>query len=159
MPHSKSVKLRLKPTSKSCLHRNDRAKRRSGAPSQLRRTFRSRTLRGRLMLGPMQRPASSWRSTIIDLPAKEGLMTPNIDSIIRDHVTLTVRCLDRIYLQGYMPKLQTSGGLCYFLRDHLGYPIPSPALFRPMHDRFVNAVKTFAANSAVPLIPFESGQD
>ena len=58
------------------------------------------------MLGPMQRPASSWRSTIIDLPAKEGLMTPNIDSIIRDHVTLTVRCLDRIYLQGYMPKLQ-----------------------------------------------------
>ena len=58
-------------------------------------------------------------------------MTPNIESIIRDHVTLTVRCLDRIYLQGYMPKLQTSGGLCYFLRDHLGCPIPSLALFRP----------------------------
>jgi hypothetical protein len=68
------------------------------------------------------------RSTIIDLPAKEGRMMPNIESIIRDHVTLTVRCLDRIYLQGYMPKLQTSGGLCYFLRDHLGHPIPSPAL-------------------------------
>jgi hypothetical protein len=99
------------------------------------------------------------RSTIIGLPSKEGSMTPNINSIIKDHVTLTVRCLDRIYLQGYMPKLQTSGGLCYFLRDHLGHPIPSPALFRPMHDRFVNAVKTLAANSAVPLIPFESGQD
>ena len=37
-------------------------------------------------------------------------MTPNIDTIIKDHVTLTVRCLDRIYVQGYMPKLQTSGG-------------------------------------------------
>ena len=86
-------------------------------------------------------------------------MMPNIDSIIRDHVTLTVRCLDRIYLQGYMPKLQTSGALCYFLRDHLGQPIPSPALFRPMHDRFVAAVKTFAADHAVPLIEFESGQD
>jgi hypothetical protein len=86
-------------------------------------------------------------------------MTPNIDTIIRDHVTLSVRCLDRIYLQGYMPKLQTSGGLCYFLRDHLGYPIPSPALFRPMHDRFVNAVKAFAAEGAAPLIEFESGQD
>ena len=61
------------------------------------------------------------RSTIIDLPAKEDLMTPNIETIIKDHVTLTVRCLDRIYLQGYMPKLQTSGGLCYFLRDHLGH--------------------------------------
>lgn len=86
-------------------------------------------------------------------------MTPNIETIIRDHVTLSVRCLDRIYLQGYMPKLQTSGGLCYFLRDHLGYPIPSPALFRPMHDRFVNAVKAFAAEGAAPLIEFESGQD
>ena len=107
----------------------------------------------------MQTPASSSRSTIIDHPAKEGLMTPNIDTIIKDHVTLTVRCLDRIYLQGYMPKLQTSGGLCYFLRDHLGHPIPSPALFRPMHDRFVNAVKAFAADGAAPLIEFESGQD
>jgi hypothetical protein len=86
-------------------------------------------------------------------------MTPNIDTIIKDHVTLTVRCLDRIYLQGYMPKLQTSGGLCYFLHDHLGYPIPSPALFRPMHDRFVDAIKTYARDHAVPLIEFESGQD
>jgi len=111
------------------------------------------------MLGPVQGPACSSRSTIIDLPAKEDLMTPNIETIIRDHVTLTVRCIDRVYLQGYMPKLQTSGGLCYFLRDHLGHPIPSPALFRPMHDRFVHAVKTFAADAAVPLIEFESGQD
>jgi hypothetical protein len=99
------------------------------------------------------------RSTIIDLPAKEDVMTPNIETIIKDHVTLTVRCLDRIYLQGYMPKLQTSGGLCYFLRDHLGHPIPSPALFRPMHDRFVAAIKTYAADHVVPLIEFESGQD
>jgi hypothetical protein len=99
------------------------------------------------------------RSTIIDLPAKEDRMTPNIDSIIRDHVTLTVRCLDRIYLQGYMPKLQTSGGLCYFVRDHLGFPIPSPALFRPMHDRLVTGIKTFATEHGVPLVEFEPRQD
>src|SRR4029450_5256879 len=86
-------------------------------------------------------------------------MTPNTDPIIKAPGPLPVRCLDRIYLQGYMPKLQTSGGLCYFLRDHLGHPIPSPALFRPMHDRFVAAIKTYAADHAVPLIDFESGQD
>ena len=61
--------------------------------------------------------------------------TPNMSSILRNHVSLAVNCIDRIYLNGYLPKLQTSGGLCYFLRDHLGFPIPSPALFRPMHDR------------------------
>src|SRR6185503_16705846 len=85
-------------------------------------------------------------------------MTPNIETIIKDHVTLTVRCLDRIYLQGYMPKLQTSGGLCYFLRDHLGHPIPSPALFTPMHTRLIDAIKTFASTHDVPLITFERGQ-
>ena len=74
-------------------------------------------------------------------------------------VSLEVRCIDRLYLHAYMPKLQTSGGLCYFLRDHLGHPIPSPALFRPMHDGFVNAIKTYATEHAVPLIPFERGQD
>lgn len=54
------------------------------------------------------------------------------NELIRAHVTLSIRCLDRLYWHAYMPKLQTSGGLCYFLRDHLNHPIPSPALFPPM---------------------------
>jgi len=86
-------------------------------------------------------------------------MTPNIADIIRHHVSLEVRCIDRLYLHAYMPKLQTSGGLCYFLRDHLGHPIPSPALFKPMHDRFVTAVEHFVARHAVPVVKFETGQD
>jgi hypothetical protein len=107
----------------------------------------------------MQTPASSSRSTIIDHPAKEGLMTPNIADIIRHHVSLSVSCLDRLYLHAYMPKLQTSGGLCYFLHDHLGHPIPSPALFRPLHDRFVTDVDRFVGRHGIPKVLFESGQD
>ena len=83
---------------------------------------------------------------------------PNVHELIRDHVTLSIRCLDRLYLHAYMPKLQTSGGLCYFLRDHLGHPIPSPALFAPMLERFVGAIKTYATAHNVPLITFERGQ-
>ena len=60
-------------------------------------------------------------------------------------------------MHAYMPKLQTSGGLWYFLRDHLGYPIPSPALFTPMHDRLIAAIKTYATTHEVPLIAFERG--
>jgi hypothetical protein len=82
---------------------------------------------------------------------------PNVHELIRDHVTLSIRCLDRLYLHAYMPKLQTSGGLCYFLRDHLGHPIPSPALFTPIHDRFIAAIKTYAATEGVPLIEFKRG--
>jgi hypothetical protein len=90
---------------------------------------------------------------------QEVPMTPNIADIIRHHVSLEVRCIDRLYLHAYMPKLQTSGGLCYFLRDYLGHPIPSPALFKPMHDRFVTAVDQFVARHAIPVVHFESGQD
>jgi hypothetical protein len=85
-------------------------------------------------------------------------MTPNIADIIRRHVTLSVSCIDRLYLHAYMPKLQTSGGLCYFLHDHLGNPIPSPALFRPMHDRFLAAVEAFARRQRIPTVSFEPGQ-
>jgi len=86
-------------------------------------------------------------------------MTPNIADIIRHHVSLEVRCIDRLYLHASMPKLQTSGGLCYFLRDYLGHPIPSPALFKPMHDRFVTAVEQFATQQGIPVVHFEPGQD
>src|SRR5215471_8843686 len=101
------------------------------------------------MLGPGQGPACSDWSTFTGLPAKEVSMTPNIADIIRHHVSLEVRCIDRLYLHAYMPKLQTSGGLCYFLRDHLGNPIPSPALFRPIHDRFIAAVEHFVAHQQI----------
>ena len=84
-------------------------------------------------------------------------MTPNIHTIIRDHVSLSITCLDRLYVNGYVPTLQTSGQLCYFLREHLGNPIPSPALFSPLHDRFVQSVKTFASTQRIPIIHFERG--
>jgi hypothetical protein len=86
-------------------------------------------------------------------------MTPNIADIIRHHVSLEVRCIDRLYLHAYAPTLQTSGGLCYFLREHLGHPIPSPALFRPIHDRLVAAVTAFVDRYNIPMVKFESGQD
>jgi hypothetical protein len=85
------------------------------------------------------------------------MATPNIETIIRDRVTLTVDCIDRLYLNGYVPTLQTSGQLCWFLKEHLGNPIPSPALLRPLHDRFVRDVTTFAEAGKIPVVPFERG--
>jgi len=86
------------------------------------------------------------------------MATPNIETIIRDRVTLTVDCIDRLYLNGYVPRLQTSGQIVGFLRDHLGNPIPSPALLRPVHDRFVRDVGTFADAGQIPVVHFERGQ-
>src|SRR5947209_15306256 len=118
----------------------------------------ARPLGKQRMLGPVKRPACSSWSTFIGLLAKEVSMTPNTADIIRHHVSLEVRCIDRVYLHAYMPKLQTSGGLCYFLHDHLGYPVPSPALLIPRHDRFVAAVQQFAQDHRLPVVPFERGE-
>jgi hypothetical protein len=89
---------------------------------------------------------------------REVLMTPNIADIIHHHVSLEVRCIDRIYLHAYMPKLQTSGGLCYFLHDYLGHQVPSPALLKPRHDRLVAAVERCAHERHIPLVSFERGE-
>jgi len=85
-------------------------------------------------------------------------MTPNVAQIIRDHVSMSNTCIDRLYINGYVPTLQTSGQLCYFLRDHLGYPIPSPALFRPLHDRFVTDIDRMVKREDIPLVRFKRGQ-
>jgi len=85
-------------------------------------------------------------------------MKPNLHTILRDHVSLSVTCLDRLYINGYMPALQTSGQLCYFLKEHLGKPIPSPALFAPLRDRFVRDIERFAQRNEVPVVHFERGE-
>jgi hypothetical protein len=36
---------------------------------------------------------------------------PTIPELLRDHVSLDIECVDRAYLNGYVPTLQTSGAL------------------------------------------------
>jgi hypothetical protein len=84
--------------------------------------------------------------------------SPNVATILRDHVSLSTSCIDRLYLNGYVPKLQSTGQLCAFLCDHLGNQIASPAAFRPLHDRFVQAISAFAEQQLVPIVQFERGQ-
>ena len=38
-------------------------------------------------------------------------------ALLRDRVTLAVRSVDRIFLQGYVPHLQTAGWCARFLRE------------------------------------------
>jgi hypothetical protein len=44
------------------------------------------------------------------------------------HVDLDIECLDRVYLNGYVPTLQVAGQVVSFMTHHLGCPIPSPAV-------------------------------
>jgi hypothetical protein len=78
-------------------------------------------------------------------------------TLLRDHVTLTCRSVDRIFLQAYVPKLQTVGWVCQFLRWQRGYAIPSSAAFGKIGDAYTAQVYRFAKVNGIPLCRFAKG--
>jgi hypothetical protein len=81
-----------------------------------------------------------------------------VNDVLDGHVVLDIECLDRIYLNAYVPILQTSSQVVAFLSGHLGFPFPSPALFRQMGDRFRRAVLSFSDANDIPWIKFGKGE-
>src|SRR3990172_4426090 len=82
----------------------------------------------------------------------------SVATILNKHVTLEVECLDRLYLNVYVPPLQRGPGVLRFFRDHRGQPIASSALMAPISAAFVAAIKAFVEREGVPLIDFKRGE-
>jgi hypothetical protein len=55
-------------------------------------------------------------------------------------------------LNAYVPNLQVGGQVVVFLTRHLGNPVPSPALFSQIGNRFRREVKAFAADHGIPIL-------
>jgi hypothetical protein len=92
------------------------------------------------------------------IAAANAAGTVTAAQVLDGHVTLDLECLDRIYLNGYVPNLQVGGQVVTFLTQHLGNPIPSPALFAPIGDRFRQAVARFADQHAISVVRFAKEQ-
>ena len=82
---------------------------------------------------------------------------PNVAELIKDHVTLTVECVDRLYLNAYIPRLQSAGGVIGFLRQR-GQPIPSPALFGQITGTFKEELRAWCQRRDIPWLEFKKGQ-
>lgn len=80
-----------------------------------------------------------------------------IHDILKKHISLKVECLDRMYLTGYIPLLQTGGGLVNFFVQHRKKPIPSPALLNKMTKAYRKSVEEFAKAKNIPIETFEKG--
>jgi len=76
--------------------------------------------------------------------------------ILAGHVSLDLECLDRIYLNGYVPNLQVGGQVVSFLAAR-GFPIPSPAVVGRIGDRFRASVRSFADSNQIPMVKFVKG--
>jgi len=80
-----------------------------------------------------------------------------IASLLRERVALQVCSVDRIFLAGYVPKLQSEGQIVRFLLDR-GFPIPSPAALGKISQGYVRAIERFAAKQKIPIVHFKKGE-
>src|ERR1700685_2675597 len=80
-----------------------------------------------------------------------------VNEVLGGHVALDIECLDRVYLNAYVPILQSSGQVVAFMTQHLGLPIPSPALMEKISQRFRRAVASFAESNHIPWVRFAKG--
>lgn len=86
------------------------------------------------------------------------MLSQSVADILQDHVTLTVKGIDRMYLHAYIPKLQYEEGAAWFFRGHRQQAVASPALMAPMSRSFVARLEWFAEQNKVPVIAFQKGQ-
>lgn len=82
----------------------------------------------------------------------------SLAEILHDHVTLEVESIDRMYLNVYVPALQTEWGAYRFLRHHRGFPVPSSALMAPISRAFIAAIEAFVKANDIPYLTFAPGQ-
>jgi hypothetical protein len=82
------------------------------------------------------------------------MTTTTVNDVLDGQVALDLECLDRIYLNAYVPNLQVGGQVVSFLTRHLGNPIPSPAIFEKIGAAFRTAVVRFSEAEHVPVVRF-----
>ena len=81
-----------------------------------------------------------------------------VADVLADHVVFEVECIDRMYLNVYVPQLQYPAGLVGFVHRQLGLPIASTAPLAPISEGFSKAMRRFARDQGVPWIDFVKGQ-
>jgi hypothetical protein len=82
----------------------------------------------------------------------------SVAEVVRQHVTLEVEGIDRMYLNVYQPKLQHDKGVVTFVRYHRQQPVVSSALMEPISTAFIKNIEAFAHHHDIPLFPFEKDQ-
>jgi hypothetical protein len=79
------------------------------------------------------------------------------DALAR-HVAFELECIDRVYCDLYVPKLQRDLGVVGFIREHLGKPVASTAVLAERTGAFYAEIREFAGQNAIPVVEFKPGQ-
>jgi hypothetical protein len=82
----------------------------------------------------------------------------SVADVLRDHVVLELEAIDRMYLNVYVPTLQTVGAVVGYLRVHRGQRFASTTAVMPMTETFVRNIEQFVNAEGIDLVAFEKRQ-
>jgi len=86
------------------------------------------------------------------------MIEQTVGELLKDHVTLDLERIDRLYLNLYQPQLQTGGGVAIFFKGHRGTKVASTVLMAPITRDFVKAIHAFAKREGVDIVRFAKRQ-
>jgi hypothetical protein len=78
----------------------------------------------------------------------------SVADVLRNHVNFELESIDRMYLNLYVPVLQTEQGIAWYFCRHHGYKVVSSALMAPLSRAFVGRLEAFAERQGLDLITF-----
>ena len=76
----------------------------------------------------------------------------------KEHVVMELECIDRMYLNAYVPQLTSEGGIAAFCRRYLGHRFASTKQAVGMTKAFVKSIQAFIQREGLELVPFKKGQ-
>ena len=79
----------------------------------------------------------------------------SVADVLRDHVVLELEAIDRMYLNVYVPHLQTVRAVVGYLRVHRGQRFASTTAVVPMSEAFVRNIEQFVDDEAIDLVSFQ----
>jgi len=85
-------------------------------------------------------------------------VTHSLAQLQREHVVLELECIDRMYLNAYVPKLTSEAGIAAFCRGYLGHRFASTKQAVAMTQTFLRSIRDFLRREGLELVPFKKGQ-
>jgi hypothetical protein len=97
-------------------------------------------------------PKTRWR------PEPKVSVPQTAADVLRDHVTLECEAIDRLYLNVYVPHLQTAGAVVGYLRGSKGQRFALTGAVAPMSGAVLKSVEALVACTGVDVLQFKKGE-
>jgi hypothetical protein len=85
-------------------------------------------------------------------------MPPSVAELQRENVIQELECLDRLYLNAYVPKLCTAERVAWYFRGFLGHRFASTKSVAEKTGAFVRLIKNFADTENIDVVHFAKGE-